>query len=443
MSKNILIIATLDTKGKETLYMRSVLERLGLEPLLMDISMRGGAVSIAEISPAQVAAAGGSSLEEIRNSKQRSRITDITIAGASRIALDLYAGGRIGGVIAIGGSTGSLMATDVMRTLPFGVPKVMVSSTAALPGLSTRYIDTGDIILFHSVVEISGLSDTLKNVIDRAAYAMHGMVSDGVTCPKAANSRAIALTMLGPCEHCASTVHEELEKLGYQVIGFSAAGVCDRAMEKMIEQGFFEGVIDLAPGGVGEHLFGFMRDAGPDRMEAAGKAGIPQIISTCSVNHMTPSKSRYKPEYQERRKYDLDKLRTWIRLSPEELSLVAAAFAEKLNKSRGPTRVIVPMKGWSSVDAPGNPTFDPDEDKVFIEMLRGLLKPEIELSLVDANMEDPEFAMALVEAARELFGGSECGANTLPGAMRGGNRAQETGSSANESGAPGSLVFQP
>jgi uncharacterized protein (UPF0261 family) len=403
VSKSILIVATLDTKGKETRYMRSVLETLGLKPVLMDISMRGSIDSPAEITPAQVAAAGGSSLEEIRSSQQRSRITDITICGASKIALELHAEGRVDGVIAIGGSTGSLMATDVMRTLPFGIPKVMVSSTAALPGLSTRYIDTGDIILFHSVIEISGLSDMLKNVIDRAAYAMLGMVSDGVTCPRAANNRAIAMTMLGPCEQCASMVHEELENAGFQVIGFSAAGVCDRAMEKMIQQGFFHGVVDLAPGGVGEHLFGFMRDAGPERMEAAGEAGIPQIISTCSVNHMTPSKSRYKSEYHERRKYDLDKLRTWIRLSPEELKLVAGAFAEKLNKSKGPTLVMVPLKGWSSVDAPGNPTFDPEEDKVFLEELQSLLRPEIQLSPVDANMEEPEFAMALVTAAREMF----------------------------------------
>ncbi len=403
MNKNILIIATLDTKGVETLYMRSVLENLGLTPILMDISMRGEGSCPADVTPAQIAAAGGSSVEEIRNSRERSRITDITIAGASKIAGELYAENRLDGVIAIGGSTGSLMATDVMRTLPFGIPKLMVSSTAALPGLSTRYIDKGDIILFHSVVEISGLSDILKNVIDRAACAMQGMVSNRITSPRAADKRAIAITMLGPCEKCATVVHAELEKAGYQVIGFSAAGICDRAMEEMIGQGFFQGVVDLAPGGVGEHLFGFMRDAGPERMEAAGRMGIPQIISTGAVNFMTPAKSRYKPEYHERRKYDLDKLRTWIRLAPEELKLVARAFAEKLNKSSGPVRVIIPLKGWSSADEPGNSTFDPVEDMVFVEELRGLLKPEIELSLLDGNMEDPEFSGALAKAAIEFF----------------------------------------
>jgi len=403
VAKHILIIGTLDTKGEETLYMRSAVEALGLTSILMDISLRGGADSPAEITPALVAAAGGSSLQEISSSQQRSHITNVTIAGASKIAQELFNEGRLDGVMGIGGSTGSLMATDVMRTLPFGVPKVMVSSTAALPGLSTRYIDTGDIVLFHSVIEISGLSDMLKNVIDRAAWAMQGMVSDSITSPRAAEKRAIALTMLGPCEKCASAVRAELEKAGYQVIGFSAAGVCDRAMEDMINQGFFQGVVDLAPGGVGEHLFGFMRDAGPNRMESAGKKGIPQVISTCSVNYMTPAKSRYKPEYHQRRKYDLDKLRTWIRLSPDELRQVARAFAEKLNKSTGPTLVMIPLKGWSSLDVPGSPTFDLDEDRVFVDELRGLLKPEIKLSLVDANMEEPEFALALAKAAQDLF----------------------------------------
>lgn len=404
MAKHILIIGTLDTKGQETLYMRSVIEALGLTPILMDVSLRGSEESPAEVTAEQVAAAGGSSLEEFRNSRERSHITNIAIAGASEIARRLYADERLDGVLAIGGSTGSLMATDVMRALPFGVPKIMVSSTAALPGLSTRYIDTGDIILFHSVIEISGLSDILKNVIDRAAYAMMGMVSENITSPRAVDKRAIALTMVGPCEKCASTVHAELEKAGYQVIGFSAAGVCDRAMEKMISDGFFHGVIDLAPGGVGEHLFGFMRDAGPDRMESAGKMGIPQIISTCSVNYMTPSKSRYKPEFHQRRKYDLDKLRTWIRLSADELRQVARVFAEKLNKSTGPTVVMIPLRGWCSLDVPGSPTYDLEEDNAFIRELEGLLKPEIKLSLVDAHMEEPEFALTLARAAKELFG---------------------------------------
>jgi len=401
--KTVLIISTLDTKGEETYYLRDKIASLGLTPLLMDISMRGEGPTRADITPGEVAAAGGSTIEEIRASTERSRITNITIAGASRIALEHFVEGNLDGVIGMGGSTGSLMATEVMRALPFGIPKLMISSTAALPGLSTRYIGTGDIALFHSVIEISGLSDLLKNVMDRSAHAMAGMVHGTVTSPKAQKGKAIAITMLGPCEQCASSVRTSLEEVGYQVIGFSAAGIGDRAMEEMISQGLFQGVIDLAPGGVGEHLFGFMRDAGPNRMESAGKAGIPQIISTCSVNHMTPAKSRYKPEYHERRKYDLDKYRTWIRLSPAELIEVAGAFREKLNLARGPVKILIPLRGWSSVDYPGNATHDPEEDRVFVQELRRGLNPDIEILEVDANMEDPDFAAAVIGAALKIL----------------------------------------
>jgi len=403
MPKTILVISTLDTKKQETLYLRDKLRSLGVNTLLMDLSMRGSGTSQSDIPPAEVAQAGGMSLEEIHASTERSRITNVTIDGASRIAERLHREGKVDGVIGLGGSTGSLMATEVMRSLPFGIPKLMVSSTAALPGLSTRYIGTGDIALFHSVVEIAGVSDLLRNVLDRAAQAVASMAQGEVASPRAESGRAVALTMLGPCEQCASAVRKALEAEGYQVIGFSAAGIGDRAMEAMIREGLFQAVVDLAPGGVGEHLFGFMRDAGPDRLESAGGSGIPQILSTCSVNHMTPSKRKYKPDYAQRRKYDLDKHRTWIRLSPEELVEVAGEFARKLNDARGPVRVIVPDRGWSSVDAPGNPTYDPEEDRAFVDELRALLDPRIPIEDVDANMEDAAFAESVVRAALEVL----------------------------------------
>ena len=403
MPKSVLVISTLDTKGQETLYLKDKLSAIGLEPILMDISGRGSDIAGIDIPAARVAEAGGGSFEEIQSSRDRTRITNIMMAGGSRLAADLLAGRKLDGVIALGGSTGSLMGSEVMRSLPFGIPKVMISSTAALPGLSTRYIGTGDIVLFHSVVEISGTSNLLKNVMDRAAHALAGMVSDDIASPKPEIGKAIALTMLGPCEKCASSVRIALEAKGYQIIGFSAAGIGDRAMEDMIADGFFQGVIDLAPGGVGEHHFGFMRDAGPNRLETAGKLGLPQIISTCSVNHMTPARSKYKPEFHERRKFDLDKLRTWIRLAPEELKEVAGVFAEKLNRAKGPVVVLIPQKGWSAADLPGNDTHDPAEDQLFTQVLREQLKTDIQIIEVASNMEDPEFAAAVVENAVKIF----------------------------------------
>jgi len=403
MPKSVLVISTLDTKEQETLYLKDKLSAIGLSPILMDISGRGSDIAEIDIQAARVAEAGGGDFEEMKSSRDRTRITNIMMAGGSHVATKLLAEGKLDGVIALGGSTGSLMGSEIMRALPFGIPKVMISSTAALPGLSTRYIGTGDIVLFHSVVEISGVSDLLKNVMDRAAYALAGMVEDDIVSPRADKGKAIALTMLGPCEKCASSVRIAMEQKGYQVIGFSAAGIGDRAMEDMIAAGFFQGVIDLAPGGVGEHHFGFMRDAGPHRLESAGNLGIPQIISTCSVNHMTPSRSKYKPEFHERRKFDLDKLRTWIRLSPDELKEVAVIFAEKINQAKGPVTVMIPQNGWSAADLPGNDTHDPAEDQLFTQVLREQLKTDVHIIEVDANMEDPEFSAAVVENALKIF----------------------------------------
>lgn len=403
--KTILIISTLDTKGTETFYLRDKIGQLGKNPLILDISMRLAEGMNADISAHKVAEAGGSKLEEILISHERAKSTAIMTKGAATLALNMWREGKLDGIIGMGGSTGSLMATDVMRVLPFGVPKVMISSTAALPGMSTRYIEIGDIALIHSVIEISGLSDILKSVIDRGAYAICGMVDAPTlqTVYAYKKRNVIALTMLGPCEKCASNVRTSLEGKGYQVIGFSAAGIGDRAMEKMIEQGLFNGVIDLAPGGVIEHLVGGMRDAGPNRMETAGKVGIPQIISTSGVNHITPPKSKYTNDHKSRRKYDLDKFRTWLRASPDELVKAAHAFAEKLNKSKAPVKVIIPLKGWSSVDLPNSPTYDPQEDKIFISVLQKELKSGIELIEIDANMEEPLFAQTIVKESIGLF----------------------------------------
>lgn len=402
--KTILIVSTLDTKGLETLYLRDKIHELGKMPVVLDISMRQPEFVNADISVQEVAKAGGSSFEEILASKERPKNTAIMTRGAQAIALNMWKEGRLDGIIGIGGSTGSLMATDVMRVLPFGVPKYMISSTAALPGMSTRYIDIGDICLMHSVIEISGLSDILKNVIDRGAHGVCAMAEAAPVHTKGIDKKkAIAITMLSPVEKCASAARKLLEEKGYQVIGFSAAGISDRAMELMVEQGFFDGVIDLAPGGVIEHLVGGMKDAGPSRMEAAGKIGIPQVISTGGVNYITPPKSKYTDEHRMRKRYDLDKFRSWLRASPDELRKAAGVFAEKLNKSKGPVTVVIPMKGWTNFDMPGSPTYVPEEDGIFVDELKKGLKPEITLIEVDANIEEVDFVRTLVDEGLKIF----------------------------------------
>jgi len=402
--KGILILATMDTKGPEALYLRHKIEKWGEKPLLMDFSTKGKRQkSEADIPASEVAKAGGVTLQQLASCRDRDLNMEVMVSGAVKIALRLEREGKINGVLGIGGYSGFLMASEVMRSLPFGFPKILVSSAAAFPGLSTRLTQTSDIVLFNSVVEIAGLTGLLRNVLDRAALAMLGILQGVVTEPSTDRMKAIAMTMLSPCEGCARTVRAALEKRGHPVVGFHATGIGDRAMEAMISEGLFRGVIDLAPGGVGEHLYGFMRDAGPTRLESAGKMGISQIISTCGVNHITPRKSKYTAEHDLRRKHDIDRLRTWLRMSPKELKQVAGVFAQKLNRALGPVKILIPLRGWSSVDSPGNATYDPQEDRLFTAELRKTLKKDIQIVEVDANMEDPAFAKILIQIALEMF----------------------------------------
>jgi uncharacterized protein (UPF0261 family) len=298
------------------------------------------------------------------------------------------------------------MATDVMRSMPFGLPKLMVSSTAALPGLSTRYIGTGDVTVLHTVIEISGLARPLKNLLDRAAAAIVGMAGVPpltVESAREAGKPLVAMSMFGPTEKCATGVQEGLEKAGYQVIGFSAAGICDRAMEDMIGQRFFDAVVDLTPGGVGEELLGGMRAAGPDRMTKAGLLGIPQVIAPGGVNLTNPRKSRYTPEHHKRRKFELDELRTFLRLSDEEMERIAYLFAEKLNSAKGPTVFLFPRKGWSALDPPSGHMFDEAQDGLFLKILRENTGPNLSIREVDANLEEQAFAEAVVQACVAIF----------------------------------------
>jgi len=403
MTKNILLISTLDTKNLESEYLEVAINQIsGCRALMMDISMAAHSLGSPDISAAEVAESGGSSIAEINQSRERSKITATMINGAVFIAEKLLAEKKIDGIIGLGGSTGSLMATDVMRALPFGLPKVMVSATAALPGLATRYIGTGDIMLFHTVIEIAGLSPLLKNVLERAAGAVTGMVNVemiGNEVAETTGRKAIAMSQFGICEGCASAVRHRLEAHGYDVIGFSAAGVCDRAMEEMIGKGLFDAVIDLAPGGVGEHLLAGMRSAGPHRLEAAGKIGIPQVITPSGINLMSPRKSRYKPDYHQRKKFDLDKLRTFLRLNGEEIVMVADEFARKLNQAKGPVTVLLPLRGWSSIDGPESPIYEPETDLLFIEQLQKQIDNDlVKIKTFDLNLEDEAFADQIVES---------------------------------------------
>ena len=407
--KTILILGTLDTKGPQIQFLKKKIEGAGYNAMLMDNSTREAPDVQADITCDEIASAAGSSIEELRKSKDRGRITAVMTEGTIKKTRELLSEGKFNGMVSLGGATAATVATAAMRALPFGIPKLMVCSAAGMPYV-VKWFGTGDIQMMNTIVDLAGDNELVKNVLTRAAGAICGMVdmtSGGSLAEllSGGGKPIVAMTEDGASERCATYVRRGLEEMGCEAVSFSVNGFSDRAMEELIGQGFFDGVVDIALMGVSDELFEGNRPGGPNRLEMAGRRGIPLVLAPCGLNQTGCGPTRKNAEkYASRsRILKLDELRMGTRLNEEELTLAARTVAEKLNRAKGPVRVLVPLKGWSSVDTPGNPTYDPDEDRIFIDVLSTRLNPDIQIIEIDANMEDPEFAQAVVEASIEIF----------------------------------------
>jgi len=408
MSNEVVILVMAEEKWLEADFLRQEVEFGGLDAVILDMGLVDEPEGRCDISREEVILASGRKLDDIAGITDRGQRMPVMVEGGRQIVVDRYLQGNLSAVISLGGATGTQLGTSIMRALPFGVPKFALSSTASVRGLAERYIGTADITLMYSVVEFGGLDTLMKNALARAAGAICGMVEASsripVSFPGRDEKHLVAMTHFGPCEQCAMEVRKQLEEKGYQVIGFSASGTGDRALEEMLGQlDVFGVVVDLAPGGVGEELLGFARAAGPARLENAGKKGIPQVITVCGVNFGSPRRSAYSPEYDERKKYDYDALRTFIRLSANELKMVAQTMAGKINRASGPVKVIIPLGGWSAVDRKGTAFYDAALDRVFVTELKKQLKKEIDVREIDTDLDTPEFAAAIVQAFNELM----------------------------------------
>jgi uncharacterized protein (UPF0261 family) len=373
----------------------------------MDISMREKSPSDADISNAAIAEAGGSSIADVVSSNDRKLITETMVKGATLKAKERFDAQEADGIIGLGGTTGTIMSTRVMGELRFAIPKVMLSSAAPIPGLCTRFFGSSDITMMYTVADVGGLNYFLKPLLASGAAAICGMAEAEprriFEDSKAESKGLIAMSELGGCEKCATHIKQYLTEKGWEIVGFMANGLGDRAMEDQIGKGIMDGVIDLAPGAVAEELFGGMRAAGPNRLENAGSSGIPQVIAPFGLNMFAPKKSRYKPEYQKRKRLEIDSLRAFVKLSSEELVKTAEVVAEKLNKSKGPVKFLVPLKGWSNIEREGLPFYDSEADSIFIQHLKKNLKPEIDVEEIDANLEDETFARAAALSFEQLY----------------------------------------
>ena len=418
IEKTIAVICTLDTKWKEITFLKDVILKRGHKVTVLDISLCGDAPLSGDISPAQIATAGGSDIDTVRKlaPKARSEATHIMTKGSIVKVNELFEAGKLDGIISIGGNSNTAMATDVMKSLPFGVPKFMVSSAASMPAYSAGFIGTSDITMMHSVVDIAGTNDLNLDVLTRAGGAISGMVeTGGAILQKAVKNREkplIALTEFNFSETAAKIATKYLEEKGFDVIGIHAQGMGDRAMEELIEQGLFDGVLDFVLGGVSENIIGGNRDAGPTRLEAAGKVGIPQVVSPCGFEMIScgPLSRRdqgdplwHSRRLAERKLFLQDDFRVQARTTKEELREIAIAVARKLNKAKGPVKFLIPLRGWSTLSTEAGPLYEPETDKIFNEEIKKYLRPEIELKEIDVELNSEEFAKAFVDALVEMM----------------------------------------
>ncbi|HEX7119580.1 MAG TPA: Tm-1-like ATP-binding domain-containing protein [Longimicrobiales bacterium] len=394
MARTILLVGTLDTKGAEYAYVRDLIVARGHDVLLLDLGILGEPEIPVDIGAEEVAAAGGSTLAELRARGDRGAAVEVMLAGARAIVPRLYAEGRFDGVLGLGGGGGTAMVTAAMRELPVGVPKLAVSTMVS--GNTAPYVDVKDITLMYSVVDIAGLNPLLRRVLANAAGAICGMVEQEVG---AAEDRPlIAATMFGVTTPCVTAARQRLEEAGYDVMVFHATGSGGRAMEGLVDDGYFAGVLDVTTTEWCDEVVGGVLSAGPDRLSAAGRAGIPQVVSVGALDMVNFGGIDTVPEsFRGRTLYRHNPSVTLMRTTAAECEEIGRRIAAQLNRARGPVVLVLPLRGVSMIDAEGQPFHDPEADRALFDALRGNVGPGVRVVEVDAHINDPEFAHALVD----------------------------------------------
>jgi uncharacterized protein (UPF0261 family) len=367
----------------------------------MDLGVLQDAGNAADISAAEVAQAGGGDLSALRRAADRGAAVEVMLRGARALTLRLYAEGRFAGVLGLGGGGGTSMVTAAMRTLPVGVPKLMVSTMAS--GDTSPYVGVKDITLMYSVVDIAGLNPLSRRIFANAAGAIAGMVEE--TPPQSSGDRKmIAASMFGVTTPCVTAVRQQLERAGYDVMVFHATGSGGRAMEGLINDGYFAGVADITTTEWCDEVVGGVLSAGPERLSAAGRRGIPQIVSAGALDMVNFGAPETLPAaFRNRCLYRHNPSVTLMRTSPEECTEIGRRIAEQLNRAAGATVLMIPLRGVSMLDAPGGSFHDPAADAALFASLRQHVAPNVEIVEIDAHINDPEFASAIVERMLRLL----------------------------------------
>jgi uncharacterized protein (UPF0261 family) len=382
----VAVVGTFDSKGEEHQFLKERIEHRGVPTLAIHVGTKG---------PSPIPTDYDLYREVIRQkgSEMTDRDTAIetVIAEAKTLIGDLYKSGRIYGMISAGGGTGTHIGASIMKALPLGVPKVMVSTVASRD--MKPVVGTRDITMMHSVADILGVNSITGKILDRAAGAISGMVRD--QWKQTGDKKRVALTMFGFITKAAEAVKTSLEGMGYEVIAFHANGTGGMAMEELAAEGYFDGILDLATHELADELMGgYCRGIGPGRLEPVANRHIPRLVVPGGLDCAVLEFTRHNiPEKLEGRSIFFYDFRSAVRLSPDETRFIARQLAEKLNQDISGIKVLVPMKGWSEADGQGRPLHDPPARDAFMETLRQVLNPQVPIKEADLHINDPAFAV--------------------------------------------------
>lgn len=405
LGNTLLMIGAFDTKGAEYAYLRDAIVRAGCEVVAMDTSVlgQGGGAFPVEIGAEEVAKRGGSSIAALREGADRGKAMKVMADGVAAIAAELQAEGRIAGAIGMGGTGGTSVVSAGLRALPVGFPKLCLSTAAA--GNVAPYVGVKDVVMMPSIVDVAGLNRISTRIISNAAAAIVGMVR--AEPPEFTAGRPIiAASMFGNTTACVDLCAKALDGLGYEVLVFHATGTGGRTMEALVDQGMVDAVLDITTTELADTITGGVFDAGPDRLSAPGRAGIPHLIVPGCIDMANFGAADTVPDkYRKagRLLYEWNPSVTLMRTNVEENRQMGEIFAAKANAARGPLAILIPARGVSILDGDGEQFCDREADAAFTEALRRDLDPAIPVEIIDANINDAAFAERAVEAMMELI----------------------------------------
>ncbi len=400
--KTILLIGTLDTKGEEYAYARELIRARKLATHVMDVGIMGEPFFKPDISARDVAEAGGGSLDALRARRDRGAALDTMTAGARSLTRGMYAKGHFHGVLGLGGGGGTSLITAAMRELPVGLPKVMLSTMAS--GNTAPYVDVKDITMMYSVVDIAGLNPISRQLLDNAVGAVCGMLDHSRPSEARRRRPLIAATMFGVTTPCVAEARNRLENAGYEVVTFHATGTGGRAMEGLIEDGYFDGVLDVTTTEWCDEVVGGVLSAGPDRLGAAARKGIPQVVSVGALDMVNFGPLDPLPErFRGRTLYKHNSAVTLMRTTADECREIGRRIATQLNKSTAPVVLMLPLRGVSMIDAEGQPFYDAEADRELFAALRRHCGPTVRIRELDVHVNDTEFAHALADELLALL----------------------------------------